>query len=377
MAVGTYALTSLAKAKAYLRLYGNQPLESAMSVIHTGDGTAATVEVTSTSVVLVQTGGTGAGTDTILFSADATLTEMVDAINALTRSYRAVLYGNSAAATTDMEITAATSCLSAEVTLKYTNNYLIEQIIDAATAEIENICGRQFKSRDYTEEYDGQGGQYHYPDNWPVSKVSRLSVGRLNTLGVWCNSGTATYADVRSDGTNLTLTYDDSSGTTTANIAYSTYTTITALAAQINATAGGWAALGLGYGDYLTADILDLPASYSLNEYAYLQQPYQSVSGWRWDADKGRLWIPSGFSAGTQNIWIEYTGGYSTIPADVEAACLDLVRWMYNATSRDPALQSEKLGDYAWAAKSGSSGGSSGFMTELEARLAQYKRITV
>lgn len=372
MAVGTYALTTLAKAKAYLRLAGNQPLESAMSVIHTGDGTAATVEVTSTSVVLVQTGGTGAGTDTILFSADATLTEMVDAINALARSYRAVLLGVAVGPTSDMEIASATSCLSAEVTLNYTNNYLVEQCVDWATGEIENITGRKLVSRDYTEEYDGNGAKYFYPRNWPVSKVSRLSVGRLGVLGIWCNSTSMTYADFRSDGTNLTLTHVDSSGSTSTNLAYATYTTVTTLAAQITATGSGWDTQNLGYGDYLTADVLNTPAQYCLNEYANLEQPYQAIGGWRWDEDEGRLWIPSGFTVGTQNVYLEYTGGYTTVPADVEAACLTLVQWLYSQTRKDPHLTSERLGDYQWTAK-----GDSGFMRELETRLDQYRRFAV
>lgn len=252
---------------------------------------------------------------------------------------------------------------------------LIADLINSASAAIETICNRQFVSRDYTEEYDGNGSQYFYPNHWPVSKVSRLSIGRLNVLGVQCGSSSMTYADIRSDGTNLTLTHVDSSGSTSTDLAYATYTTITALAVQINATGSGWAALDLSYGDYLTADILDLPASYSLNKYAYLQQPYQSVSGWRWDSDRGRLWLPSGFPASTQNIWLEYTGGYSTVPGDVEQACLMLIAYNYFGTRRDPGLQSEKLGDYAWAAKSG--GGDSGFYTQLKKSLETYMRIAV
>jgi len=372
MAVGTYALTTLAKAKAYLRLAGNQPLESAISVIHTGDGTAATVEVTSVSVILIQTGGTGAGTDTITFANEPTLGEMVTAINGLTRSYRAVLYGVSAAATTDMEIASAVTCLSAEVTLKYTNNYLIEQAVDWATGEIENICDRQLMSRDYEELYDGNGDKYIFLDHWPVTKVSRLSTTRLNVLGVWCSSSSMTYADLRSDGTNLTLTHVDSSGSTSTTLAYATYTTITALAAQINATGSGWAALDLSYGNYLTTDVLNSPAQYCLNEYAYLDHPYRSARGWRWEEDKGRLWLPSRFPVGTQNIYVEYTGGYTTVPADVEAACLTLVQWMYSQTRKDPHLTSERLGDYQWTAKT-----DSGFMKELEKRLDQYRRMAV
>ncbi len=58
----SHDLTTLPKAKSHLGLGSDQPLIDGLSVIHTGDGTAATVEVTDVSLILIQTAGTGPGT---------------------------------------------------------------------------------------------------------------------------------------------------------------------------------------------------------------------------------------------------------------------------------------------------------------------------
>jgi hypothetical protein len=47
---------------------------------------------------------------------------------------------------------------------------------------------------------------------------------------------------------------------------------------------------------------------------------------------------------------------------------------MYNGTRRDPALKSEKLGDYAWTAADDSG---ESIYKELGTRLEKYKRITI
>lgn len=382
MAVGAYALTTVEKAKNHLRLTNESLYANAFNVQHIGDGTAATVQVTSTAVVLVKTGGTSAGTDTLLFATYATMATMIAAINALDRegggqTYQANLLGVGAADSADLVAVAAADCDTAAVTLEYVNEYLIEQLIDAATAWLETLCDRQFMSRDYTEYYDGNGAADFYMNHWPVTKVTRLSVGRENVLAVRCNASGATWATVRSDGTSLILVYDDSSGEQSTSLAYTTYTTVTDLAAQVNATSG-WETQSVGdFGDYLTADICDMPAHYAKDDYAYLEVPYAAEADFRCEEDTGRLDYPPGIPCGRQNIYVEYTAGYSTVPADLELACLETVQSLYNRTRRDAELASERLGDYAWTAKSGDGSTSMSSSKGILRRLSGYKRIAV
>ena len=46
---------------------------------------------------------------------------------------------------------------------------------------------------------------------------------------------------------------------------------------------------------------------------------------------------------------ITYTAGYHILPADVEQAVFDLVRWKFEAQKAAPGMTSEKLGDYSYS----------------------------
>lgn len=53
------------------------------------------------------------------------------------------------------------------------------------------------------------------------------------------------------------------------------------------------------------------------------------------------------FPSGYQNISVVYTGGYATIPADIQQACVHLIETMLAANQQAGDVTSEKLGDYA------------------------------
>lgn len=58
------------------------------------------------------------------------------------------------------------------------------------------------------------------------------------------------------------------------------------------------------------------------------------------------------FVPGVQNVSVTYTAGYATIPETIQQACCDLIKAMYaqGSSTNNPALQSEKLGEYSWSA---------------------------
>lgn len=90
-----------------------------------------------------------------------------------------------------------------------------------------------------------------------------------------------------------------------------------------------------------------------------------------WDADTGilellstaELWIAGadglarrGFPKGNKAVRVAYTGGYSSIPADLQQACIELVAYMYGGSAsarqaRASGLVSESLGyeSRSWA----------------------------
>lgn len=54
------------------------------------------------------------------------------------------------------------------------------------------------------------------------------------------------------------------------------------------------------------------------------------------------------WSEGFQNWRVTYTGGWATIPVDLKFACLRILTWSIGETRRDPSLQSESIGAYAY-----------------------------
>lgn len=55
------------------------------------------------------------------------------------------------------------------------------------------------------------------------------------------------------------------------------------------------------------------------------------------------LYFPRGF----QNIQPAYTGGFAVIPEDIQEATVQTVVWLHHRGQTDPAVKSERLGDFA------------------------------
>lgn len=95
------------------------------------------------------------------------------------------------------------------------------------------------------------------------------------------------------------------------------------------------------------------------------------------------------FPWGLQNITVTYQYGYSVIPADIQEACVQMVKNMYsqNSNANDPAFKSERLGDYQYTLNDGlSTGGSAGEITngggglltaQVEQLLSSYVRTVI
>lgn len=108
---------------------------------------------------------------------------------------------------------------------------------------------------------------------------------------------------------------------------------------------------------------------------------------WELDDVTGRLWR---LSDGDRIDWSEsgtttvsYTAGYalpSDLPADIERAAVEQVKFMYMAGARDPALRSFSVPDVYQASYSvagGDSFGKSGLLVQVEEALREYRRVTV
>lgn len=85
---------------------------------------------------------------------------------------------------------------------------------------------------------------------------------------------------------------------------------------------------------------------------------------------------PNGYACSwpAQNIVVNYVGGYTTIPADLEDACSRLVKGMFYARQRDPALKSENIpGVYSASYATSGSGAAVGIPADIAALLDNYR----
>ncbi len=355
MAVNSLALTSLENAKNYLGLSDGDLQINGLTVYQSGlaSESAATVEVTDTTIVLIVTTGVNAGTSTLTFTdaTDDTLGELVTRINALGKGWIANL---SAASSIDsgglVIVAAADALLVANVqALDVVDNYLIEKTIDRATDVIETYCNRKFKSASYTGRlYTGNGGGYLALRNYPITAVSRVSTSVVDAISV-SNSSTAARATVQTTSSSVVLAVVGGTNDGTNTPDYATYSTVADMVTQINATGSGWTATEMNStGIWPITELLVLPAQMCLTNNASLTVSDDPISGYTFLADEGMLYCSAGWPTGTNSISVDYTAGYATIPDDLEHVCLEIAAYLYGISKGDPSVQSESIGDYSY-----------------------------
>jgi hypothetical protein len=359
MSVGTYALVSLEDAKSAL---GGVPSVDGLWIYCDAAGaTAATAQVSATALTLIITGGGSAGTNALTFASASndTLSELITAINALAGWKAGAIY-NGSAASTDLVVTGAQSCLGSanELTLKIEDNYRIEKLIDRATDIIEQYMSRRFKTRTYDRQvYDGVVGHQLLLHEYPATRIGRVSIGNIGAFSI-TNTTATNFATVEVTATQVRLNSD---GTVT-DLTISSYATINLLIAAINATSG-WSAVlintdaGARKATYTSLDgstkvpeILQIQAEYCKSPtVAYVYVPTNDkadaylLGGTSEDRNAGVLYSPCGW--GYDRLYVDYIAGYTTIPSALESLCLEMVKMKYDRGKKDTTVQSEKIGD--------------------------------
>lgn len=108
-----------------------------------------------------------------------------------------------------------------------------------------------------------------------------------------------------------------------------------------------------------------------------------AASNFRYDAKAGKIWFTDdatstigAFPEGFKNIQVDYTGGYATIPAAVQQACLQVARALYaqQAGGQNAAFQSERMGEHNMTRVSANQDPLTG---SVRALLEQYVRLQV
>jgi len=96
-------------------------------------------------------------------------------------------------------------------------------------------------------------------------------------------------------------------------------------------------------------------------------------------ADEGRIQLWQGklyFYDGVKNVKVTYTGGYSSVPADVEMACHALVSMWFNIRDKQ-GLTSESISDYKYTLSDEEDLKSGGLPASIQMLLGPHGRFVV
>ena len=258
---------------------------------------------------------------------------------------------------------------------------LIQLLIDLVSDRAEVFCDRRFESATYTHErYDGTGTTKLNLKNFPVTALSRISIGTESPMTIINTSSDAATATARVTTTSLVLTIvgGANAGTDTLVLADADKDTLGELDDAIIAVGKDWSATTSSeYEDTPSSELLPCGGWSCLDAQANLYIPSTPITGYELYAQRGEVYYDSGFDVGAQNVIVDYTAGYTTIPDDLRLAVMELLAYQYSVSGHDPLLMSEKIGDYSYK-----TGGLDGVVVEIpyalmERNLARWKRFYV
>ncbi len=213
----------------------------------------------------------------------------------------------------------------------------IQAIHEGVEATVKKLSGQPWESTTYTNKaYDGTGGISLWLNEVPIISVKYAIINPYEVVKVKNTMTDSSLATVVVDATNVTLTVEGGSGNGSDTLAKGTYTTMTLLVDAINAqSANGWSALiyDTDYNALKTSYLFDQQIDCTqeggvAKDYEYLQVG-EFAQNIKVNKATGQIYSESGFPRGFQNIFITYTAGYATIPADITYFILDSVKALY------------------------------------------------
>jgi len=211
---------------------------------------------------------------------------------------------------------------------------------------VKTFCRRDLESASYTEWYDGDGSEYLWLKQYPVTAITRVSVGLIDVISIR-NTNDYYYASVNCSPASLVLTIN----ATTSTLLIATYSTMATLVAAINAlSANGWSA------EIMSSDYNNFPSSSLKSAYGLAcvkdQSVYVKMPDWTsidfipyLEEGQGYLHREGGWFKGNQNIYVSYAAGYSsaTMPADLALAIKEAVQYVYELR------QNSSMGIKSWS----------------------------
>ena len=354
MALTTAQLADLVgKTKQYLRKTDDDPslLSDAFSIYHdeSASATAATVGISGTTLTLIITGGSNAGTRTFDLTAAAydTLTELVDALP--DEGWVADLVGDADASSSTLRPITTVSVFgtSNQLTALYTDDATLELIVQQCFDAVESACGRSFFTATYDERVfsrrqstitlaqpDVQRVQFFGIDNYDAFRISYTGSAQQATVEV---TDTMLRLVASTGGTDTETTYTFSSAD---------FDTNGELATAIDALSD-WSATLLNDGP--SKFLIRRPA---MAVKTVLGTQNFTCEAWQQTDSEYDLDYESGVVSLSQRVpygiaRIIYTAGFDTLPTPVERELLRMVKAQYESLTTDGAAKKMRLGDYS------------------------------
>jgi hypothetical protein len=255
----------------------------------------------------------------------------------------------------------------------------ISALITAASKLIERFCRHDFVQASYDELYNGNGQRRLLLREYPLVSVESVRYRPVTVLKI-INNNTATnqQARVSVNSAGLTLVRVASGvKTSDTSVTFAGNVTLQAVANAVNALGNGWSAQVVGdannYGLWPSADLY-CPngattgtsagqgsltawgqfAELKMHTYELAGYQIHNVNGWLLRAipytdpellhPEDLLW-----PVGVNNLRVQYTAGYATVPDPVQTACAQLVAALFRQFGKNAYLAAEMTPQYAYS----------------------------
>ena len=368
------------KSKVYLRKSDDDAslLQEGFTIYHdeSASATAATVGISGTTLTLIITGGSNAGTRTIdlASAANDTLTELVAALP--DEGWVGDLVGDGDAASSTLRPVNTVSCFGfANMrTLQYTDNAALELIIQQCFDAIESACGRSFFSADYDERVFTADSRTLILEQPDVQRVEYLALQTYDGMRI-SYDGSAQRASVEVTDTMLRLVARTGGTDTDTTYTFSSadFDTIGELVTAVDALSD-WSATLLNDGP--SKFLIRRPAvavkTVNGTQNITVESWQQTDSDYDLDYEAGKVALSFDPPYGIARI--VYTAGFDSLPSAVERELLRMVKGQYESLTTDGTAKKMRLGDYSIETDP------SAVMYVLDAeavasRLPRYKRV--
>lgn len=223
-------------------------------------------------------------------------------------------------------------------------------LVAAASGTVERYCRRVFWADTYDELIHGSGDESIFVDNPPIRTVKKVRTQPLAACFITNTDSLAQTATVDVTATGVTLTKTRGGVTVETDFPFETYPTFTDLVAGIDGLGSGWSAvLNPRFAEWACSDLRPELGSFSAKCLTCsLTVHWYDLSGFRVNPEAGEILTSGGFPPGFQSVRVQYEGGYTDIPDDLQHAVCELVQLIAATKGANPLMQSETLDRYSY-----------------------------